>query len=66
MFGPLLFLCLSVCREMNAVGARIPDDHSEFDSDNGDSREWDGDDDNDLVHDDVKWFVMTQKPAHAA
>ena len=51
---------------MNAVGARIPDDHSEFDSDNGDSREWDGDDDNDLVHDDVKWFVMTQKPAHAA
>ena len=26
MFGPLLFLCLSVCREMNAVGARIPDE----------------------------------------
>ena len=47
MFGPLLFLFLSVCREMNAVGARIPGDDSELD--NGDSRDNDGD----LVGDDV-------------
>ena len=30
MFGPFLFLFFSVCREMNAVGARIPDDNYEL------------------------------------
>ena len=51
MFGPLLFLFLSVCREMNAVGARIPGADSEFDD--VDSRDEDGDNDGDLVRDDV-------------
>ena len=32
MFGPVLFLCFRVCREMNAVGARIPGDELDLEN----------------------------------
>ena len=46
MFGPVLFLCFSVCREMNAVGARIPDD--ELDLDNTGDEEGKGEEDDNV------------------
>ena len=68
IFGPLLFLFFSVCREMKAVGARIPGDndeiHTDGAADNDDELEaGDGEDGGD-EDDNVSCLVRIEKNLH--